>query len=125
TLTLALQISLIGQWQRANGPRLGNISALAVSGSNVFAGATSGIGGGAGTGGAFLSTNNGATWVSRSTGIANDGITALALNGSNLFAGGAESGIYVTSNNGTQWREVVRPSTVVFDTTFMNDTIIV
>src|SRR3989338_6514331 len=54
------------------------VSALAISGTNLFAGTDEG---------GFLSTNNGTSWTAASTGLTNTVVTALAISGTNLFAG--------------------------------------
>jgi hypothetical protein len=61
------------------------VRALAVSGTNLFAGTFGGV---------FLSTNNGTSWTAASTGLTNTYVSALAVSGTNLFAG----------TNGGVWR---------------------
>ena len=69
------------------GPYGGDISSLAVSGTNLFAGT---IGGGV-----FLSTNSGASWTAARTGLPmNNSVSALAVSGANLFAGTWGGGIW-------------------------------
>ncbi|MCX6136786.1 MAG: T9SS type A sorting domain-containing protein [Ignavibacteriales bacterium] len=64
--------------------------------ANLFAGTYQEGGGGAPSGGVFLSTNNGTSWVN--TGLIN---TA----GTNLFAG-TDGGVFLSANNGTSWSAV-------------------
>lgn len=78
------------------------VYALAISGSNLFAG-TSG-------GGVFLSTNNGTSWTPvNDAALTNRFIRALAVSPANggsgtyLFAG-TSGGVYVSTNNGTSWK---------------------
>ncbi len=71
------------------------IYALAVSGTNIFAGADGD--------GVFRSTNNGTTWTLVSTGITNTRIFALATSGTNLYAGTFGGGVFLSTNNGTNW----------------------
>ncbi len=66
---------------------------FAVSGTNIFAGAPGGV---------FLSTNNGTTWTSVSTGLKNDVVSALAVSGENIFAG-TNGGVFLSTDNGTSW----------------------
>jgi hypothetical protein len=54
------------------------IYALAVSGTNLFAGTEGGV---------FLSTDNGTSWTQASTGLTSTLVSALAVSGTNLFAG--------------------------------------
>ena len=56
-----------------------NVRALAVSGTNLFAGTDGG--------GVFLSTNNGTSWTAFNIGLTNTVVNALAVSGTNLFAG--------------------------------------
>jgi len=72
------------QWVQTSGPTGCDILALAVSGTNLFAG-TEGDG-------VFLSTDNGASWTAASSGLPEDTeILCLAVNGPNLFAGTGSS----------------------------------
>ena len=82
---------LVAQWVRTNGPYGGNVLAFAVSGSNVLAGTYGG--------GAFFSTNNGASWNEVNSGLSNTKILSLVASGSNLFAGTEGGGIFISSNN--------------------------
>ena len=56
-----------------------DVDALAISGSNIFAGTWGG--------GVYLSSNNGSTWDSVNTGLTNKYVNALAISGNNIFAG--------------------------------------
>jgi hypothetical protein len=90
---------LLAQWVQTNGRTYsGNILALAVSGTNLFAGTSSG--------GVFLSTNNGTSWTAVSTGLTNGFIWSLAVSGTNLFAGTFGSGVFLSTNSGTSWTAV-------------------
>jgi photosystem II stability/assembly factor-like uncharacterized protein/transposase-like protein len=86
------------QWVQTNGPYyVWDISSLAVSGSNIFAGIGSGV---------FLSTNNGTSWTAVNSGLpTNSSINCLAVSGSNIFAG-TGSGVFLSTNNGTSWTAV-------------------
>jgi len=74
-----------------------SVLAFAVSGTNLFAG-TQGRG-------VFISTNNGASWDTASTGLTDTTVQALAVSSANLFAG-TESGVFLSTNNGTTWTAV-------------------
>ena len=59
------------------------------------------------TGGIFLSTNNGTSWIP--AGLRDSAITALAVSsnkegGTNLYAGLWDYGIFLSVNNGTSWK---------------------
>ena len=72
------------------------VKALAVSGSNLFAGASyySGV---------YLSTNNGTNWTTVNNGISNQFINSLTFSGTNLFAGTSTGGLFLTTNFGVNW----------------------
>ncbi|MBM4159468.1 MAG: T9SS type A sorting domain-containing protein [Ignavibacteria bacterium] len=96
-----VSLSLLGfaeaqdlNWERTSGPPSGKVLALAISGTNIFAGASGG--------GVFLSTNNGTTWIAVNTGLTNLDAGALAVSGTNLFAG-TSGGVFLSTNNGTSW----------------------
>jgi Secretion system C-terminal sorting domain len=80
------------------------INALAVSGTNIFAGSSSGV---------FLSTNNGVNWTAVNNGLTYNvgsstytcSSTCLAVNDTNIFAG-TTNGLYLSTNNGTSWNAV-------------------
>jgi len=85
-INLALVIALLcpfasAQWVQTNGPYGGDLRALAVSGTNLFAGTWGS--------GVFLSTNNGTSWTAVNTGLGSGGeltVSARAVSGMNLFA---------------------------------------
>lgn len=84
---------------------LNNVQALAISGSNIFAGTgnTAIFDNGAGV---FLSTDNGLTWNQSIEGLTDLNVVALAADGTNVFAGTASSGVFLSINNGTSWTAV-------------------
>src|SRR3989337_1316958 len=65
------------QWYQTNGPYGGFINCLTVSGTNLFAGTRSG--------GVFLSTNSGSSWVEVNNGLTNTYVNALVTAGTNIF----------------------------------------
>ncbi len=88
------------QWQRTNGPNgAGQINCIAVSGTNIFAGTSSG--------GVFLSTDTGTTWTAVNNGLTGNGggILSLAVSGTNILAG-TNYGLFLSTNNGTSWTAV-------------------
>ncbi len=72
------------------------VNALVVNGTNLFAG-TSGDG-------VFRSIDNASSWVAANSSLADLHVFTLAVSGKNLFAGTA-NGVFVSSNNGSSWRE--------------------
>ncbi|MFA6455414.1 MAG: T9SS type A sorting domain-containing protein [Bacteroidota bacterium] len=73
------------------------VKALAVIGTNLFAGTRHG--------GVYLSTNNAASWNSANNGLtanSNIPVNALAVSDANLFAG-TDDGVFLSTNNGTIW----------------------
>ncbi|MDP2886983.1 MAG: T9SS type A sorting domain-containing protein [Ignavibacteria bacterium] len=77
------------------------VHALALSGTNVFAGASGGV---------FLSTNNGTSWTAVNTGLTNTNVWSIAVSPAsgvtNLFAGTFGGGVFLSTNNGTGWTAV-------------------
>lgn len=84
------------------------VNALAVSGSNIFAGTNGGV---------FLSNNNGNSWIAVSAGLTNDTVLSLAISGSKIFAGTAWNGVFLSTNNANSWTEV---NTAISDTAKVN-----
>jgi photosystem II stability/assembly factor-like uncharacterized protein len=72
-----------------------NVSSLAVSGINIYAGTDSS--------GVYSSSNNGTTWYQ--IGLNDKAVYSLNANGSNLFAGTKNFGIYYSSNYGLNWSQ--------------------
>lgn len=63
--------------------------------NDIFAGAT-------GVFGVYYSSDNGATWQSRNTGLENQAIYTFEKIGSNVY-GSTSNGIYYTTDNGNNW----------------------
>jgi hypothetical protein len=63
------------------------VTALAVSGTNLFAGTDGGSG-------VFRSTNNGTNWTAVNTGLTDTYVYALASIGTYLFAGAGNTGVW-------------------------------
>jgi hypothetical protein len=80
-----------------------SVYALAINGSNVFAGTVNY--------GVYLSTNNGQTWTQ--TSLNNQTIESLSHNGSNVFAG-TNVGVYLSSNNGQNWTQTSLNNRIVY-----------
>jgi photosystem II stability/assembly factor-like uncharacterized protein len=55
--------------------------------------------------GVFLSTDNGASWSLRSTGLTDKRVHSIAIGASRIFAG-SNDGAFISSDNGTTWRAI-------------------
>ncbi|HEX9934897.1 MAG TPA: regulator, partial [bacterium] len=96
TMLLAWSSAVNADWQPTAGPYGGVVYAFHVNGSNIFAGMQSGV---------FLSTNNGATWTMRNSGMMRyNRVSSFAQTGANLFAGN-NHGVYLTTDNGANWSD--------------------
>jgi photosystem II stability/assembly factor-like uncharacterized protein len=71
-----------------------DVYSLIINGTNIFAGSDGRV---------FLTTDGGANWVQRASGLSGDKVNALATNGSYIFAGQENETIYRSSDNGTTW----------------------
>jgi photosystem II stability/assembly factor-like uncharacterized protein len=81
------------------GPNFATISALVVSGTNIFAGNWGE--------GVFLSSTNGESWTEADSGMTNKSVNSLAVSGASVFAGTDFGGIFLSTNNGARWKKVV------------------
>jgi len=70
------------------------VNALAVNGTNIFAGTDSGV---------YLSTNYGMNWTPINEGLTYRYIQSLAVLDSNLFVGTYSEGIFRSTNYGENW----------------------
>jgi photosystem II stability/assembly factor-like uncharacterized protein len=70
-----------------------SVPALAVIGSDLFAGTHQGI---------FRSPTNGTYWIPANTGLANPDVETLYVRGTDLFAG-TYGGVFGSSNHGASW----------------------
>ena len=73
-----------------------NVYALAVIGTNLFAGTLNN--------GVILSTDYDTSWTA--TSHPSTFVDAFAVSGTNLFAGNDVDGVYLSTNNGTSWTRV-------------------
>ena len=90
-------------------------SSLALNGTDLLAGTTTGV---------YLSADNGISWSSINNGLpdyVNDGsITTLSVSpngvgGNNLFAGTDSAGVFLSTNNGTNWSSIGLLDNHVYD----------
>jgi hypothetical protein len=70
------------------------VSSIAVRGTDICAGTSSGV---------FASTNNGAAWTRTNTGLTDTGVNCVAALGTNFFAGTLTAGVFRSTNNGENW----------------------
>jgi hypothetical protein len=78
------------------------VEAFAASGTTIFAGTQGYKAGGRHC--LFFSTDNGATWNPRDTGLNIFGyITSFAVNGTNIYAAMWDFGVYLSKDNGLSW----------------------
>ena len=76
------------------------VSDLAFEGSKIFCGVTASSVGGTGV---FRSINNGTSWTSFNTSLANTIVSRLAVIGTNLFAGTATAGVFISNTATAAW----------------------
>lgn len=74
------------------------VRAIAANGNTIFAGTTTGTGGGY----LYISTNNGTNWNPVSIG---SGVFSLAIEGNTIYAGTYNQGVYRSTNNGLNWNQ--------------------
>lgn len=105
-LYLFVITSLHAQWSQLNGPAGSEVKSIAVSGTNLFAGTSSGV---------FLSTNKGSSWVSVNTGLSYTNVENLFVDGMILYAivvsPSFATTVFRTTNNGVNWINSGLPST--------------
>ena len=85
------------QWVQTLGPYGGRVSCITSCNSKIFAG---------GSGGVFVSSDNGITWLAVNKGLPSGVyVNTFAVSGTTLFAG-TNQGVYKTLDNGTSWFDV-------------------
>jgi hypothetical protein len=75
-----------------------NVQALAVKGTDMFAGTAGG--------GVFRSTDHGAGWKPATKGLVNTNVMSFAVKDDYVFAGTWEGGVFVSTDNGANWTPV-------------------
>ncbi len=91
-------VELQAQWKQLNVGIAGEINAVSVTPSSVFAGTDAGI---------YRSTDNGASWKT----INSSFTVCIVASGSNIFAGTA-SGVILSTDNGNTWSTTSMTSSV-------------
>lgn len=79
-------------------PSGATVSAIAVSGSNIYAGTYQY--------GIFLSTDGGTTWTAINTGLTTNNILSFAVNGNAIYAGTNGYGVFISTNSGASWAPI-------------------
>jgi len=87
------------QWVQTNGPYGGDVYAITALGTNLFCSTNRGV---------FRSMDNGAIWTEVNSGLTDPNVQALAvgpngIGGGNLLAGTYGSGVFLSTDNGTNW----------------------
>lgn len=77
-----------------NGIIASGITALAVSGTDIFAGTSNGV---------FVSSDSGANWTQVNNGLLYKDITTLTVSDKYIFAGTYSGGIYMSTDKGKNW----------------------
>jgi hypothetical protein len=80
------------------------VFALAVNGTNLFAGTY--------RGGVFRSTDNGTSWSEANNGLTDSTVNAFEVWGTSVFAG-TDNGVFLSTDNGTSWTVAGLESTSV------------
>ena len=86
-----------GQWQQCNGPYGGFITSFASDSNIIYAGTRNGI---------YKTNSGGVNWFEISNGLSQKKIAAIEVYGSKIFIGTPDSGLFVSSNNGSFWNSV-------------------
>lgn len=87
---------LLAQWEKCSNGITGDmmIYNIKAKGDTVFIGTHNN--------GFYMSTNQGDSWIYRSTGLPKNPVWGLDFSGDNIFVG-TESGVYLSTNAGTTW----------------------
>ncbi len=83
------------QWLDLGSPGGGGIYGLCAVGDTMVAASSSG--------GVYLSTDQGAHWLSRSSGLTTLNVRSVVVHGSILFAGTLGGGVFLSSDMGANW----------------------
>jgi len=87
------------QWIQTSGANGSFIYCFTVKGTGIFAGYSNGVN----SGGIIRSTDYGVNWTDVSTGLPSVQIMALTTSGNNLFTSEYDGGIYISTDDGTNW----------------------
>jgi hypothetical protein len=90
----------LGPWIRTNGPNVSSVKCIAVSPSgDIFAGTNGG--------GAFRSTDKGATWIAINSGLSNAFVQCLAVGpGNNSLYAGTQNELFYSADGGASWTAI-------------------
>jgi hypothetical protein len=87
------------QWTQTSGANGSFIYCFTVKGTDLFAGYSNGVN----SGSIIRSTDYGVNWTDVSAGLPSVQIMALTTFGNNLFTSESDGGIYISTNDGTNW----------------------
>jgi photosystem II stability/assembly factor-like uncharacterized protein len=97
-VVISISYSIQAQWVQTNGPIGGDISALAMKDTLIFAGTLrSGI---------AVSSDKGKSWKLRNNGLPGLNVSALAILNNSIYAAMDGSGIYRSMDNGLSWTQM-------------------
>ncbi len=82
-----------GQWTNTTLTAEAKVRVLAVNGTTVFAGTSTGV---------WSTTDNGTTWMQVNTGLTTTDVRSLAVGGTTIYAGTNGGGVF-RSTDGTNW----------------------
>jgi len=85
------------QWQQTSLDTT-YIMTLVMKGNDIYAGTY--------FNGVYVSSNNGYTWVNKSSGLPNNAIWSFIINDSNILAASEGSGMFLSTNNGNNWNTI-------------------
>lgn len=103
-LVILFSDSVSAQWiQTSSGIDRWDIRAVAISGSNVYAGTN--------LYGVYRSADNGATWSQSA--LNNRTVYSLAVSGQKIFAGTSLYGLYISADNGASWSQTSLATQIV------------
>src|SRR5260221_7446069 len=96
-LSFYLLIAVSNQQANAQWTQLTAGSVFCTNGNKIYTG---------GSGGIYVSANNGENWTSLNLNVNNSIVTCIAINNNNIYAGTAYSGLFLTTNNGINWTAI-------------------
>ncbi|HEX5317470.1 MAG TPA: sialidase family protein, partial [Candidatus Kapabacteria bacterium] len=98
SILIGINRPALAQWTEANGPYSSTIYGFTSAGTTLYAAYQKGV---------FVSSDNGANWVTYNNSLTNGNVTCLAssTDGTAVFAGTGYAGPYLSTDNGKTWIE--------------------
>ncbi len=81
-----------------------DVNSMVVNENHIFAGTRYGV---------FMTSNNGDNWFPKNNGIDNLVVLSLVINGKNIYAGTEYGGIFLSTDNGDDWKYIGRKNTII------------